>query len=215
MNKRIAGFTLIALMVVIFIISMLAVWLLPNVLGAQETANKLGDERNLGWHYQNMQMYKTRYKGRMPRYGGHKFVFDPWCRGVVSHTDQNRDRFFSPQVLATGDWRYDELLEMDVKEIWSDIDEISSADTNYAGRAREHKRTMLSGDQIIMATDNEEGNIYKDGTVIVLFGDGVTRQLNRDPDLAKHGYSQDIDDEDEHIEVGPESLHPGLKLLEK
>ncbi len=213
MNHKSQGFTLIELLVVITIIGLLSVALLPQVLGSKMTANKLADSKNLEWHYQNIIMYQSQHSGKYPRYGGHKFIFDPWVRGVVAHTEQHRDRYFSPQVTAKDDPRHTELMDEDVKTIWKDFADITSADTNYAGLASEHKRRVDRGDTIIMATDNEEWNIYPDGVVIVLFGDGATRQLKRDPDFIKYDYSRDVDEE-EHIEVGPNSRHPGLQKLE-
>lgn len=213
MNRKSQGFTLIELLVVITIIALLSVALLPNVLGSQMTANKLADQKNLEWHYLTIQMYKAQHSGKYPRYGGHRFIFDPWVRGVVAHTDEHRDRYFSPQAIAKRDPRHTELMEEDVKTIWKDFADISTEDTNYAGLAREHKRLIDRPDTIIMATDNEDGNIYPDGVVIVLFASGGTKQLKRDPDFMKYDYSSDVDEVDEVIEVGPNSRHPGLQKL--
>jgi prepilin-type N-terminal cleavage/methylation domain-containing protein len=211
MKSRNQGFTLIELMVVITIIALLAVAILPELVKSQERSRQAADQLNLRWHFQNITNYRGRYK-TSPRGGGHKFVLDPWIRGVVEHTPQNMERYFSPQIMGEDD-RYLELKEMDAEEYWKSQDEVTSFDTNWAGVAQEHKRNCMTGKRIIMATDNEDENVYPDGAVVVLFGDGVIKTLFRDPDFAKHGYSIDPD-EDELIDVGPNSRHPQLMKLE-
>ena len=62
-------------------------------------------------------------------------------------------------------------------------------------------------------TDNEGANVYPDGAVVVLYGDGAAKTLFRDPDFEKYGYSIDVDEE-EIIDVGPNSRHPKLQKLE-
>lgn len=212
MSKK-SGFTLIELMVVITIIGILAAALLPELIKSQEAANQAADQGNLKWHYQVMTLYKNKYEQRSPREGGHKFVLDTWVRGVVEHTEQNVDRYFSVQDRGS-DPVYRELKDQDPETIWKSLDELTSYDTHWAGRAKEHKRGMWSGKEIIMATDNEGLNIYPDGSVVVLFGDGATKVLNRALDFAEFGYSEDPD-EDELIEVGPQSMHPGLQKLDR
>ena len=205
------GFTLIELLVVIGIISLLAVALLPQVIEGKTAANMAADEANLRWHYQTFMNYKNKMK-RYPKGGGHVFILRPWVEGMVEHTEQNFDRYFSPQ--EEGDERKDELKEeIGVESIWKSVDDLTSEDTHYAGRATEHKRRMFSGKEIWMATDNEFGNTYPDGTIIVLMGDGATRQLQRAKEL-KEFFPEDVDEEFT-FEVGPNSPHQGLAKLEK
>ena len=195
------GFTLIELLVVIGIISLLAVALLPQVIEGKTAANMAADEANLRWHYQTFLNYKNKMK-RYPKGGGHQFILRPWVEGMVEHTEQNFDRYFSPQ--EEGDERKDELKEtLGVENIWKSVDDLSSEDTHYAGRAVEHKRRMFSGKEIWMATDNEFGSTYPDGTIIVLMGDGATRQLQRAKELKEWG-PEDVDEEFT-FEVGPNS----------
>jgi prepilin-type N-terminal cleavage/methylation domain-containing protein len=212
MNTKNQGFTLIELMVVVTIIALLAVAILPELIKSTERANQAVDQANLRWHFTAFTNYKGRYK-TPPRGGGHKFVIDPWVRGVVEHTPQNMDRYFSPQAIGDGDGRHEELKAMDAEEYWKTQEELTTEDTNWAGLAVENKRGMWSGKVIWMATDNENGNVYKDGSVVVLFGDGSAKTLFRDPDFIKLGYSPDMD-EDDLIEVGPNSRHKLLQKLE-
>lgn len=211
MKKSQQGFTLIELLVVIGIISLLAVALLPQVIEGRTAANMAVDEANLRWHYQTFMNYKNKMT-YYPRGGGHRFILRPWVEGMVEHTNQNFDRYFSPQ--EDGDERRYELKEsVGVENIWKTMDELTTEDTHFAGRASEHKRRMFSGKEIWMATDNEFGNTYADGTVIVLMGDGATRKLLRIKEL-KDFFPEDVDEEFE-FEVGPNSPHKGLAKLEK
>lgn len=212
MKNRQAGFTLIELMVVITIIALLMVTLMPQILGANEAANQTADQANMKFHYQNFQEYQRRYNS-LPTGGGHKFLLDTWVRGIAEHTAQVRDRFFSPQVQ--GDDYYKELTLREPTEIWKSQDELTSLDTHYAAISSEHKRGFRwgSGKQILLATDNEGFNFYSDGSVVVMYGDGVPKVLRRDPDFAAVGYEKNVDAEDVII-VGPDSLHEGLQKLE-
>ena len=209
MKKPQQGFTLIELLVVIGIISLLAVALLPQVIEGKTAANMAADQANLRWHYATFMNYKNKMT-HYPKGGGHEFILRPWVEGMVEHTEQNFDRYFSPQ--EDGDERKDEL-KADVESIWKSVDDLTSEDTHYAGRAAEHKRRMFSGKEIWMATDNEFGGTYPDGTIIVLMGDGATKKLLRAKQLKEY-YPEDIDEEFV-FEVGPNSPHKGLAKLEK
>ncbi len=123
-----------------------------------------------------------------------------------------------PLLLPTirgADDRWRELKEeTDLKDVWRRWEDITSEDTHYAGRARAHKRTMKRAEQALMASDNEGGGHYEDGTIMVLMSDGIVRRLNKDPDLIKHGWPEDEDDQDYVYPVGPDSPHPLLNKLE-
>ena len=51
-------------------------------------------------------------------------------------------------------------------------------------------------------------------TIMVMMSDGIVRRLNKDPDLIKHGWPEDEDDQDYVYPVGPDSPHPLLNKLE-
>ena len=208
------GFTLIELLVVMSILSLLVVALLPMLATGQIEANKTADSANLRWHYQGFTAYKTNYRYQ-PRGSGCQFIIDPWIRGTIPHSKDSIDRYFSPTIQST-DERWRELKEeTDLKDVWRRLEDITSEDTNYAGRAREFKRGMDHAEQAWMANDNEGGNHYEDGTIMVLMSDGVIRRLKKDPDLIQHGWPEDEDSEDFVYEVGPDSPHPLLRKLDK
>jgi prepilin-type N-terminal cleavage/methylation domain-containing protein len=212
MKNSQSGFTLIEILVVIGIISLLAVALLPQVIQGRVSANMAADEANLRWHYLTFDNYRT-LNGRLPPGGGHKFILRPWVDGAIEHNVENFNRYFSPQ--ESGD-EYKQKLEDEVgiANIWKTVDELSSEDTHYAGRAAQFKRRMDSGNEYWMATDNEFGATYKvTGTIIVLKGNGATEKLTRIRQL-KEFYPENPDEEFV-FEVGPNSPHEGLRKLEK
>ena len=197
-----AGFTLIELLVVIGILSVLMVALLPAVLEGQREADVFADKANLKWHYDQHTIYRNR-KHKLPPDGGHKFVLAPWVMGVCDHTEENRDRFFTPGI-AQDDPRWGELSELDPREIWQSFDELSQDDTHYAGRASEHYKTMRrSGNEAIMA------NVLPNGTVNVLMSSGSIRTLEPQDELKDF---VDPDDPDYTVDVGPDSP---VELLQK
>jgi hypothetical protein len=68
---------------------------------------------------------------------------------------------------------------------------------------------FTSGFEPLLATDNEHGNTYRDGTVLVLYGGGAVRPISRDDVPEARG------DPDYVIEVGPDSPVADLRKLAK
>lgn len=206
-----AGFTLIELMVVIGIISLLVVFLAPRLLESKMATNIAADAGNLRWHYQQITEYKRKFR-RWPRGGGHKFVLDTWVREVCEHTPENRDRYFTPGLMEEDEYYQDEIRTRDPRDLWKRLEDLSSQDTHYAGRAKGKYRGMESGNEAWMANDNELGPAFQDGTINVLVGNGNVRQLLKRDQLQE--YWQDVYDE-EGFPVGPDSPYPLLQDLEK
>ncbi len=211
---RSAGFTLIELLVVIGILGVLAAAILPAIVSGREQSQIFTDQANMRWHYQTLQAYRLQFK-RWPKEGGHRFVLAPWIEGTITDkTPENRDRFFSPALRET-DQRYQELRDDEPKDIWKTFNDLSSADTSYAGRAKKFLSgvNLESGNEALLANDNEFAPVFKNGTINVLVGDGNVRDLNIE-ELKKHGYPDDPK-VDFVYEVGPNSPHPLLKKLDR
>lgn len=207
-----AGFTLIELMVVIGIIALLSVALLPRVIESQETAYKASDEAHMRWHYENFLGYKNKYK-RSPRGGGSQFVLDPWVRDVCEHTEANFEKYWTPGLEDPNKFTLKE--DIGIANIWKSLDDITSADTNYAGRAKAYLVGKIwSGTEPFMANDNEYGPAFNDQTINVLWGNGHVTQLLYDRDLQPLGYEGD-GKENPPFEVGPDSPHEALAKLER
>lgn len=209
--KNQAGFTLIEILVVIGIIGVLAAVLLPQIFQGNLRATIVADQANLRWHFATFTAYEQGQK-RVPNGTGHRFVIDPWIKGIVQHTPENLDRYFIPK---SADPRKDELREQDLEQIWRNLDDLTSSDTAYAGPGEQAKRMpqlLSNGKAPLMSDDNEFVPAFADFTINVLLGDGNVREIRLDA-LQELGFDETL--EGALFEVGPNSPHPLLKLLEK
>jgi prepilin-type N-terminal cleavage/methylation domain-containing protein len=213
MRRPQSGFTLIELLIVISIISLLAAVLLPTVFGAQVTANVTADAANLRWLNTQLEIYKTQNKRGLPIEGGAKFVLATWS--VVSQIEENFDRYFIPGRRDNDpDYR---LLRAQIEKgekVWADLKATSSLDTHYAGRAREHLQSAVSGeDEALIADDNEGVWSHPNGSVNVLLNGGNVRTYSFS-DLKGRGFVQGEFDKNIPIETtGPNSPIPECRKL--
>jgi prepilin-type N-terminal cleavage/methylation domain-containing protein len=179
MRRNASGFTLIELLIVISIIGVLAAVLLPSVLGVQDAANVEADRLQMRTHFQWFELYKLKHDRALPMQGGHKFVLATWTSGVVQQTEENLAKYFVPGS-RDNDPAYIEKRDL-VRagtNPWTDIKSCTSEDTHYAGRARQHLKTVNNANEALMADDNEGGWTHRDGTVNILLSDGNVRTLS-------------------------------------
>ncbi len=200
-----AGFTLIELLVVIGIISLLAAALINGIGAGREGALEGIDRIKLHQRWGQFMLARDKRKP-LPKEGGHEFVYYPWVSGAIERTPENLEAHFVSDSLSP---RLAELLEQDSRTVLLRYDEITSADTDFAGRSAEHysRRMFTSGHEPLLATDNEHGNTYRDGTVLVLYGGGAVRSISRDDIPEARGNPDYV------IEVGPDSPVADLRKL--
>lgn len=157
----------------------------PMASRASARANASQDAMQLRTHYTWLQVYKLKHRRALPNVGGHKFVLATWTSKVFDHTTENLDLYFSPG-LRDLDRHYQETRRLlaNGEEPWPDASMVTTRDTHYVGRGRSWLRTAeASPQEAWMATDNEDGWVFADGSINVLSASGAVRTYTYD-DLA-------------------------------
>ena len=196
---------MIELLVVIGILALLGAALMTGLGESQQQAYRGIDKILLQRRYG--QFLIAHQQGvRLPAEGGCKFVYYPWVSGTIERTPENLAAHFVSDSISP---RLAEMLESGAHRALTSYDQITSGHTDFAGRAEAYyARSMFqSGNEPLLATDNEHGNTYRDGTVLVLYGNGAVRTIHREQVPEAAG------DPDYVIEVGPDSPVADLRKL--
>jgi hypothetical protein len=194
----------------IAILFVLAIALLPNTVGGGPV-NAFADQANLQRIRDWLTGYRLRF-GHLPNESGHKFLLELWVKGICTHDVESFDRFFAPGAREE-DPHYLALRKrvQGGDDPWPSLEQVSSADTHYAGRATSGVRNDGEARHAWAADDNENGWTIADGTINILYDDGTVSWLSIErlteqfqwPGLGKV------------FPVGPDSPHPDLRTLER
>lgn len=178
-----AGFTLIELLLVIGILGLLAAALLAGLSDGTEAAHRGIDRIKLRRMYD--QMLITRDTGApLPPRGGAELAYYPWVAGTIERSPTNLELRFAAGSVNP---RRQQLLAGDTRELFDSYDEITSADTDFAGRtaATYSRRMFRSGFEPLLSTD-PDADPRPSTKVQVLFGDGSVRDVDRSaPELSQ------------------------------
>jgi len=215
MRKQTSGFTLIELLVVISIIGVLAATLIGPLVSTTLAANVAADAGQLRTHATWFKLYERAHGHELPRVGGHKFVLSTWTSGVFHHSEEELDMYFSPGSRDNDpDYRRArDQIEIG-KDPWPTLASVTSLDTHYAGRAKSFLRTATHAGEALMATDNEGGWTFADGSLNVLLTGGKVRSYSYQDLQKRFGLGK----QDKNVPVqtwGPASIVPELQRLDR
>lgn len=182
--RRNSGCPTIERWIVISVVGALAACAVSPAIEARWSANVALDQANLRHQYEWLLTYRFKM-ARLPEAGGSRFVLTSWTSGIVEHTVENLDRFFTPGSREQ-DPSYLAFRAQVLKgeDPFPSLNEVDSSCTHYAGRRAPQtgRRGETSRDdeagQAWMANDNEGVWRLANGTVNILMNNGAVRSYS-------------------------------------
>ncbi len=161
------AFTLIELLAVMLIISILMVFLVPQVPKWIDQAEVTACRQNLKEIYNGVLGYRTKYD-RLPGESGVKFFGELVSKGVFENTVSAARKLTCPGV----DIGALEIRDLEPTEWFADLELVNGGYSAYAGRdSKNYPLRRLSGTEALVGDDNDP-EMNHSTTTLVLMGDG-------------------------------------------
>lgn len=208
-TRRVRGFTLIEILVVITIIGLLMSLAVPAYSNIQEKARVNACQQNLKQIATNLTLWRSRKDQTMmpwPKESGVRFLLVLARDNMIDPKDMKL--FLCP---GTND---DNTLQDNPAPgaAYADWDQIDPTTVSYAGRDTKNFPINKSkeGDEVIASDDNDQRNNHRSQTCYV-YADATTAAFDRDTNAAEEGVTFE---KDEVVTVGADSKLEKFRKLQ-
>jgi len=208
-SRRIRGFSLIEILVVIAIISLLATLGVRAALNAREAGTVTKCRDNLKQMGQVMLLYHDqRNKGKWPKESGIRFLLTLHRAGELS--GRNSETFLCPGTQDSNDTG----SSGEPGSSYDDWENLDSSTISYAGRDQQGspiKGNSLS--EIIIGSDDNEGRANHTFVTNYVYADGSTDSFDIKSEKGSALLADDPGMEKGGLPVGPDSPFEPLRVL--
>lgn len=201
--RGLRGFTLIELIAVMLIISILAVFLVPQVPVWVDRARVTACQANLSEIGKGFREYEMKFE-RLPSESGVRFFAQLISKGVFENTGPAAKKLTCPGV----DINSLSIADLEPTEWFSDLELVDGASSSYAGRdCKNHPLRKMVGTEALVADDNDPDMNHRSATLVLMGDNNVIRhelEVLREKGLLGP---------DEILRVGPDSQLEVLRKL--